>query len=151
MSDVLHDRAWIAARIPHAGSMCLLDSVVRATPQAIHCRATSHRDAANPLRARATLGAAHGIEYAAQAMAVHGALRAGNTDAPRAGYLTSVREVVFHAGRLDTAASPLEIHAECLSGEGNHLIYAFRLEAAGAPLVTGRASVMIDASAGATA
>ena len=70
------DRVAIAARIPHQGSMCLLDAVLAWDSGQIHCRASSHRQPDNPLRAAARLGAACGIEYAAQAMAVHGALLA---------------------------------------------------------------------------
>lgn len=138
------DREWIAARIPHNGAMCLLDGVLSWSQEAIHCTAGSQSLADNPLRAAGRLGPANAIEYAAQAMAVHGALRAEADAAPRAGFLTSVREVEFHAERLDLAAQ-LDIHAECLSGDGNHLMYAFRVEAAGSPLVSGRASVMLDA------
>ena len=36
------DRAWIAARIPHQGSMCLLDAVESWAEQQIVRRATSH-------------------------------------------------------------------------------------------------------------
>ena len=139
------DRAGIASRIPHHGNMCLLDSVESWSDTLIHCQASSHAAPDNPLRAAGRLGMANGIEYAAQAMAVHGALRAGADGAPRAGYLTSVREVEFHAERLDLDTTPLDIHAECLSGDGNHLIYSFRLETAGRLLITGRASVMLDA------
>ena len=49
--------------------MCLLDTVVDWSDTSISCSAISHRDPANPLRAEARLGAANGIEYAAQAMA----------------------------------------------------------------------------------
>ena len=138
------DRAWIAAHIPHAGTMCLLDAVLAWDAHTIHCRATSHHDPANPLRAGGRLGAACGVEYAAQAMAVHGALRAGAHAAPRAGFLTSVREVEFHTDRLDVAG-PLDVHAECLADAGNHQMYAFHLETAGQLLISGRASVMLDA------
>lgn len=72
------DRAWIAAHIPHQGSMCLLDAVREWSGEAITCTASSHTDPANPLRADGRLGAANGIEYAAQAMAIHGALLAGD-------------------------------------------------------------------------
>jgi predicted hotdog family 3-hydroxylacyl-ACP dehydratase len=143
----LPDRAWIAAHIPHAGSMCLLARVADWNVQAIHCVASSHRDAANPLRGAQGLGILNGIEYAAQAMAVHGALRAGSDAAPRAGFLTSVREVECLIARLDDVAGELDVHAECLSDSGNHLMYSFRLEAAGQPLLRGRASVMLDAAA----
>ncbi|MDP5239231.1 3-hydroxylacyl-ACP dehydratase [Uliginosibacterium sp. 31-16] len=144
MSQALPDRAWIATRIPHQGSMCLLDGVADWSQERIHCIASSHRLSDNPLRAAGRLGTANAIEYAAQAMAVHGALRAGAGTAPRAGFLTSVREVEFHVSQLDVADG-LDVHAECLSDAGNHQMYAFRVEAAGAVLVSGRASVMLDA------
>lgn len=140
------DHAAIAARIPHQGSMCLLDAVVDWSATAISCRAASHRDAANPLRAEGRLGAANGIEYAAQAMAVHGALLAGAGDAPRQGYLTSVRNVTLHVARLDDLPDELSVTAERLSGDSNHILYQFALSHAGRCLVEGRAAVVLDAT-----
>jgi len=139
------DHAGIAARIPHQGAMCLLEAVVACSESAIDCRATSHRDPANPLRADGRLGAANGIEYAAQAMAVHGALLAGQTDAPRQGYLTSVRGVRLLVERLDDLPGALAIHAERLSGDANHILYQFSLSHAGRLLLDGRAAVVLDA------
>ncbi len=146
-TDALLDRAGIAARIPHQGSMCLLDAVLAYSDTTIDCRADSHRDPANPLRADGRLGAATGIEYAAQAMAVHGALLAGSNDAPRQGYLTSVRGVGLRVERLDDLAGPLEIRAERLSGDANHILYQFSLHHAGRLLLDGRAAVVLDAEA----
>src|SRR2546425_12108681 len=100
------DHAWIAGHIPHQGSMCLLDCVEAWDAERIQCRAISHRALDNPLRAHNQLGAACGIEYAAQAMAVHGALLApADSTAPRAGYLVSVRGVQFQVARLDDIAA----------------------------------------------
>ena len=141
----MHDRAWIAAHIPHQGSMCLLDAVLDTSPTQIRCRAGSHRDAANPLRNGGRLGIACGIEYAAQAMAIHGGLCAGDSPAPRQGYLVSVRDVHFGAARLDDIAADLEIEAERLSGDDNMVLYRFAVSAAGAMLVHGRAAVILDA------
>jgi predicted hotdog family 3-hydroxylacyl-ACP dehydratase len=141
------DRTWIAARIPHQGTMCLLDAVLEHSDAAIVCRAVSHTDPANPLRAAGRLGAAAGIEYAAQAMAVHGALIAGDDAPPRQGYLTSVRGVSLHVARLDDLAGALEVHAERLSGDGNHILYQFSLAHAGHCLLEGRAAVVLDATA----
>ena len=76
------DHAWIAAHIPHQGSMCLLDAVLHWDSQHLVCCATSHRQAGNPLRQFDRLGAACGIEYAAQAMAVHGVLVADHGRVP---------------------------------------------------------------------
>ena len=147
LNATLPDHAGIAARIPHQGSMCLLDAVVACSATAIDCRAISHRDPANPLRADGRLGAANGIEYAAQAMAVHGALLAGLEAAPRQGYLTSVRSVRLLVERLEDLPQALDIHAERLSGDANHILYQFSLSHAGRLLLDGRAAVVLDANA----
>ena len=139
------DRAAIAARIPHQGSMCLLDAVLAWDSGQIHCRASSHRQPDNPLRAAARLGAACGIEYAAQAMAVHGALLAPEGAPPRPGYLASVRSVQLAVDRLDDLPQDLDIDAERLSGDEHNILYHFRVEHAGDLLLSGRAAVMLVA------
>ncbi|MFW2356468.1 hydroxymyristoyl-ACP dehydratase [Hydrogenophaga sp.] len=139
------DHAWIAARIPHQGSMCLLDAVADWSADHIVCHSLSHTDPAHPLRAAGRLGAANGIEYAAQAMAVHGALVAGTDAAPRQGYLTSVRSVTLHAERLDDLPGPLSVRAERLSGDTNHVLYRFTLHHGEHCLLEGRAAVVLDA------
>ncbi|MBS1129568.1 MAG: hypothetical protein H6R16_570 [Proteobacteria bacterium] len=140
------DRTWIAAHIPHQGSMCLLDSVNDWSENSIACRATNHTDPTNPLRAEGRLGAANGIEYAAQAMAIHGALLANADDQPRQGYLTSVRSVSLHVARLDDLPGELSVQAERLSGDANHILYQFSLGHQGHCLLEGRAAVVLDAS-----
>lgn len=142
------DRAWIAARIPHQGSMCLLDAVVEWSPERIRCTASSHRLPDNPLRnpdLGGHLGAACGIEYAAQAMAVHGALLADSQGAPRQGFLASARSVELQVDRLDDVAGDLDIIAERLSGDGNNVLYGFSVSGAGRLLLSGRAAVILDA------
>jgi predicted hotdog family 3-hydroxylacyl-ACP dehydratase len=74
------NRAWILRHIPHQGRMCLLDEVVSWDAERIRCRGATHHAPDNPLRAGGQLGIACGIEYAAQAMALHGALAAGAAD-----------------------------------------------------------------------
>ena len=140
------DHAWIAAHIPHQGTMCLLDAVQSWSAETIACTAHSHRDPANPLRAGGRLGAANGIEYAAQAMAIHGALLAGNDGQPRQGYLTSVRGVTLHTDRLDDLPGELAVHAERLSGDSNNILYQFSLSHGGDCLLEGRAAVILDAA-----
>jgi predicted hotdog family 3-hydroxylacyl-ACP dehydratase len=143
-----YDRDWITARIPHQGDMCLLDGVESWDATHIRCRAASHRAPDNPLRAGGRLGAAAGIEYAAQAMALHGALLAPpEGEAPRAGFLASVRGVELLVDRLDDVAEDLVVEAERLSGEGNSVLYAFSVSADGRVLLRGRAAVVLDAGA----
>jgi predicted hotdog family 3-hydroxylacyl-ACP dehydratase len=144
----------IARRIPHQGTMCLLDTVTAWDGDRIECQASSHQAADNPLRAQGRLGAACGVEYAAQAMAVHGALMAEGTadsfdaDAvPRAGYLASIRSVTLHVDRLDTVAAPLLVSAERITGDNNTVLYNFAVKAGDTALLSGRAVVVLDASA----
>jgi len=145
-NNISLDRAWIARHIPHQGSMCLLDAVETWDQQGIRCRASSHRDADNPLRAYGRLGAACGIEYAAQAMAVHGALLAPPDSAgPRAGYLVSARGVRLHVSRLDDIAADLLVEASCITRSENNILYQFSIDAAGRRLLEGRAAVVLDA------
>ena len=139
------DRTWIAAHIPHQGSMCLLDAIESWNETGIVCRASSHRLLDNPLRTDGSLGIANGIEYAAQAMAVHGALLASSDETPEAGFLTSVRDVQWHRTRLDDVASDLTIHADRISGNEVNILYSFDVTAENVLLLSGRAGVMLSA------
>lgn len=139
------DQAGIAARIPHAGRMCLLERLESWSATRIHCIASSHRAADNPLRTAGGLLAPAAIEYAAQAMALHGALLAPPGEAPAPGFLASVRGVSFHALRLDGIEGALQIEAERLAGDGAQLLYAFRVaDAQGALVADGRATVVLN-------
>jgi len=141
-----YDHAWIEAHIPHQRNMCLLESVQAWDANQIVCRATSHRAPDHPLRANGQLGAACGIEYAAQAMAVHGALLATpDQQAARAGYLVSARRVQLHVLRLDDIAADLEIDARCITRGENNILYQFSVSAAGKLLLEGRAAVVVNA------
>lgn len=141
------DRAWIAARIPHAGTMCLLDRVLEWDAGHIRCEATSHRAGDNPLRSNGCLHAACGIEYAAQAMAVHGALCNAGAGRPRAGFLASVRSVELAVDRLDDIADSLVIAADRLGGDGDTVLYGFVVSCDGTRLLAGRAAVILDGTA----
>jgi len=128
--------------------MCLLDRVDTWDEDRIVCRASSHRDEDNPLRAFGQLGAACGIEYAAQAMAVHGALLAPpESVSAKVGYLVSVRDAQVHVSRLDDIADELLVEAVCITRSANTILYAFNVSADGSELLSGRAAVVLDANA----
>jgi predicted hotdog family 3-hydroxylacyl-ACP dehydratase len=74
--DVPIDVERIRELVPHAGKMCLLERVVDCDTASIRCETRSHLDRANPLRRNGHLSSVCAIEYAAQAMALHGALMA---------------------------------------------------------------------------
>lgn len=137
-------RDWIAAHLPHRGRMNLLHAIVAWDSQVLRARATSHRDADNPLRRAGTLPIACGIEYGAQAVAAHGALLA-ESGAAGAGFLASVRSVVFHASRLDNLAADLDIAVEQIGGGAAGMLYRFSIGAGGCELIEGRVAIVLDA------
>lgn len=146
MNPATLDRAGIAARIPHQGSMCLLHSLDRWSADSVHCSAFSHTDPANPLRSASGLLAPAAIEYAAQAMALHGGLSAPVGSPPTPGFLASVRGVKLHVARLDEVPGRLAVSAQKLAGDERQAMYAFALHSeAGALLVEGRATVILNA------
>lgn len=139
------DRDGIAARIPHGGAMCLLERLEAWDAGQLHCTTATHRDPANPLRTAGGLLAPCAIEYAAQAMALHGGLLAAQGQSPSAGFIASVRSVRLHRARLDDAPAPLHLHVQRLSGDAQQVMYAFRVLAGdGAPVAEGRAVVVLN-------
>jgi len=137
------ERKAIADLIPHHGDMCLLDRIVACDRDHIVCRATGHRSGAHPLRADGVLPAVCGIEYGAQAIALHGALHGGGR---RAGLLAGVRDVTLAVERLDDVADDLVVSAHRLIGDGRAVLYAFALHASGRELVRGRVAVALGAA-----
>jgi predicted hotdog family 3-hydroxylacyl-ACP dehydratase len=151
MAPATLDHAAIAALIPHQGPMCLLDRVVAWDATQIECVAVNHRDPRHPLRSASGLLASAAIEYAAQAMAVHGALyaaAAGDRAAP--GFLASARDVRLACQRLDdlpsAATDELVVVAERQAADAARLLYSFVVRHDGRELASGRVAVVLDAA-----
>ena len=144
MSARTVDRDAILALVPHAGRMCLWDAVLDWDDTGIRLRAGNHRDLAHPLRGDdGRLRALHLCEYGAQAMAVHGGLRARATGGRAApGMLVALRGVELHCARLDDLPGDLEGDAQCLIDGDAGWQYVFRIHHRGTLLATGRAAVM---------
>ena len=137
------DREQILRRVPHQGAMCLWDEVMAWTPQDIHLRAFNHRDPAHPLRSAGRLRALHLCEYGAQAMAVHGGLRAA-AGAVTPGVLVALRDVQLQVARIDDLPGALEAVAQVLAESPGSQLYAFRISLAGGLLAEARAAVMLQ-------
>jgi predicted hotdog family 3-hydroxylacyl-ACP dehydratase len=140
--------AAIARLIPHQGRMCLLDAVLDCSPAHIRCRATRHHDPEHPLRSlRDPVGlpAPVAIEYAAQAMALHGALNARPGVRGRPGFLASARAVRLPQPRLDLIDGALIVQAWPLAGDERQALYRFALsDEHGRLCAEGRAAVVLD-------
>jgi predicted hotdog family 3-hydroxylacyl-ACP dehydratase len=141
------DRTWIEKNIPHHGRMCLLDEVIEWDARHIRCRSGTHRLPDHPLSSHGRLGIACGIEYAAQTMAVHGAL-AGGADTARSevGFLASLRDVRLQVVRLDDLEADLICEAALVAGDRGSALYEFSLRSEEQRLVSGRATVVFDAN-----
>lgn len=145
MTPATLDHAGIALRIPHSGRMCLLHALEQWDANSIHCSAISHRDADNPLRSASGLLGPCAIEYAAQAMALHGSLVAPAGDAPKPGYLASVRGVHIAQPVLHTLPGALQVRAERLAGDERQILYRFEVtDEQGGAVAEGRATVVLN-------
>ncbi len=143
------DHVGIEALIPHRGTMCLLDRMLRWSDARIACTATNHRDPGHPLRTATGLLAGATIEYAAQAAALHGALLARQAGAvARPGALASARDARLTRWRLDDLPraedDALHIVAERQAGDAGRLLYAFTVTHDAQVIATGRLAVVLD-------
>jgi predicted hotdog family 3-hydroxylacyl-ACP dehydratase len=138
-------KADLCRLIPHGGAMCLLDGVEQWDKISIICKTASHRDATNPLRRNDQLEAICGLEYAAQAMAVHVGIveERGENKKLAVGYLGAVKNLTLRAGRLDDMKEDLTVQATRLVGQGSSFIYTFRVSAGRQELLDGRASIFL--------
>ncbi len=138
------ERQQIAALIPHQGEMCLWDEVVDWNSDTIRLRTRRHRDPVNPLRSHDRLRAVHLCEYGAQAMAVHGGLRANEAGATaQPGLLVALRGVQLHVARIDDLPGEIECEAQVLVEAESSQQYAFCITHAGIVLAEGRAAVIL--------
>ena len=134
------ERGEIAGLIPHAGSMCLVDRVLSWDDDMIRCSSDSHHRSDHPLRRNGRLGAVHSVEYALQAMAIHGALLARRRgESLNCGYLAAIRDVQLEVAWLDDITASLELYCQCLVDSG---IYSFRACAGKRVLASGRLTVV---------
>jgi predicted hotdog family 3-hydroxylacyl-ACP dehydratase len=142
---IILDHREIAAMIPHSGSMCLLDAVLAWDAISLRCLSRCHHLRGNPMRrADGTLGAACGIEFAAQAMAVHGHLVSGDTGQAVRGALASVRDIHLRTGTLDEIEGDLTIDVYRVMGDGRGATYRFVIASSDVEVLSGRATVLLS-------
>lgn len=128
--------------------MHLLDTVVAWDEHHAVCEASSHCHATNPLRENGRLPALAGIEYAAQAMAVHGGLTAARSTKPVEGYLVSLRDVTLNGATLDDVGPMLTVRVDRIAGDATSLMYRFAVSAHDRVIVRGRATIVLTRGTG---
>ena len=140
------DTTALYERLPHAGSMCLVDEVIDWDRERIRCGASSHRRADNPLRVAGRLPAICVLEYAAQAFALHGLLIADECgdrppDAAQV-FVALVTTLDLHAGFLDGRDGMLHIDGSIVFRQAGSAVYRFEVCDATGPVADGQIGLM---------
>jgi predicted hotdog family 3-hydroxylacyl-ACP dehydratase len=132
----------IGELLPHRGHARLIERVLQWDVSAIVATTMTHRSADNPLRFEGKLASVHLVEYGAQTMALHGALRAlANGGIPRSALLVSVRDFRTSVDSLESLGE-LTISARPLLATATSWQYAFEVSCAGQPVASGRVAAM---------
>ena len=124
--------------IRHSGKMCLLNCILAYDNEHIICSSTSHEDKDNPLRTSDGLSAIHGIEYGAQAIALHGRLM---NSLGRVGYLVAVRDFETDVEWLHDMFGPIRVTATVAMQNESGATYCFSIEVGDRMLVSGRLTI----------
>jgi predicted hotdog family 3-hydroxylacyl-ACP dehydratase len=137
-------RARILELIPHAGPMALIDEVIDWDDTRIVCRATIGQPARHPLAHAGRLSTLVLVEYAAQATAIHSALRArlGGGRTLTHGALAGVQATTLAGNHIPDHAVTLAIQAERRMDNASGAIYGFDVRVERGVGVRGRLSVM---------
>ncbi|MEO6203506.1 MAG: 3-hydroxylacyl-ACP dehydratase [Nitrospirales bacterium] len=137
-------RVELSRFLPHGESMCLLSSVEYWDEFSIVCESTTHREPHNPLFKNGKLDSICGVEYAAQAIAVHIGLTKFSTHSKGPpGFLGGIRNLKVEVGRLDQFPGNLVIRATLLLGQQTSFMYTFSMTSETVLLLAGRASIFI--------
>lgn len=135
----------IYRRLPHSGAMRLLSDAQFWDDTRIVCRASSHADSDNPLREDGELAGVHALEYAAQAIACHGSLLAGDVAMPmQRVYVAAFRDVELNTATLDGLMGvSLTIRATQIAASGGGWMYDFSVHSDESLIMSGRAVVVV--------
>jgi predicted hotdog family 3-hydroxylacyl-ACP dehydratase len=122
--------------VPHAGAMCLLDSVQHWDMSHIVCEGVPCRPS-HPLAGPGGVSAVAAIEYAAQAAAVHGALRE-DAQGPRDGMLVKLSAVRLADGVANAEQGRIRVRATLLGSNAAGCMYEFEVSSPPTELARGR-------------
>lgn len=132
-------REAIEKMLPHAGDMCLIDSVTRWEKTSIECLGACDRTD-HPLLRNGQLPATAAIEYAAQATAVHGFLLS-HSGITQFGVLAKLTDISLSTRQIDQMHSPLQIYADLVARTDGGCIYNFEVKGGRLSIASG--SLMI--------
>ena len=139
------DQQAIGKILPHAGSMILLEQITSASADTLYASTQSHLDKSNPLLLNKQLNSINGIEYAAQAMAIHAHLIADTTQKqPQSGYLATVRNTTIDHPYLSQSKSELIIKVIRIMADQKGFSYNFQIYDNEQSYISGRITIILQ-------
>lgn len=138
---MLLTRDQLEPLLPHAGAMLMIDSVEAFDEERISCLSERHQATDNPLYRDGRLAALHGIEFAAQAAAIHGGLLSKERKAPLR-VLAAVRKANFSRPWLDELPGPLRIVSTIVMLDPKAAVYQASVTHLATELATMRLTLM---------
>ncbi len=137
-------RREIERLLPHGAAMVMLDRVRSCDDASIVCSTRGHRLPDHPLAVDGKLPALAGVEFAAQAMALHEALKGGSCQAAaRPGRLVGLRGLELLVETLDEREGELVVTATLLGAQADSARYGFEISHDDAPLLRGQAFLLL--------
>ncbi len=134
----------VAGLIPHSGDMSLLERLVSWDAASVTLSTMTHLNPTHPLAAGGRLRSIHLCEYGAQAMAVHGGLRArARGERAQPGMLVSLKDVTLYCDYVHELRGELLIEARQLHCNDSAWQYEFRALFEGRTLAQGRAMISL--------
>ncbi len=123
--------------------MILLDRVTGWDETTLTAESDAPRRNDHPFMRDGRLGVAWLVETGAQAMAVHGYLRANPDEPPRRGYLAAIKKVSFATDNVTPDDAPLMLNVTLRMGDARSSLYRFDVGGARGPLAEGEAMVTL--------
>lgn len=127
------DQQQIAKMLPHAGDMCLLSKVLTWDAEQLTGLAVDLNFKNNPLLCDAELFSITGVEYAAQAVAVHAGLASGQTSGE--GYLVQIKNINIHKPKLSSEPIKVAVYKQAL--QPYSMIYDFKISESAELIIEG--------------
>ncbi|MHA1539397.1 MAG: hypothetical protein ACTSXQ_02860 [Alphaproteobacteria bacterium] len=127
--------------IPHDGTMLLIDKVLSFDAENLVACTQTHLDLKNPLLKEGRLRAVCGIEYGAQAIALHRSL--ADKKEQKEGYLISVRGIKLYVEEINNVEKDLQITVKSVLKGSDNSIYHFAIRTENQLLIEGNATVLI--------
>jgi predicted hotdog family 3-hydroxylacyl-ACP dehydratase len=146
MANLPLNRQDVEKCLPHKAAMVLLEKVRHCNSDTLECETTTHLQEDHPLRIEGQLSIFTGIEYAAQAMALHSFLNADYEGKAKTGFVAVTSRVKPYFDFLDQVQDTLNISVALVDASGGGSLYEFCISygADKAAVLDGKLLVMLS-------